>query len=73
MGSTSILVVCAEMLVDSENRNVDCEADEEELLLLLQPHQLHLHLTVRVVVVHYKLFTVVIKGQWLPRHCDGNG
>lgn len=61
------------MLVDFENRQVDCEADEEELLLLLQPDQLHLHLTLGVLVVHQKVLAAVVEGQRLLRHRDANG
>ena len=61
------------MLVDFENRNIDGETDEEELLLLLQPDQLHLHLTVRVPVLHQKVLTAVVEGQRVLRHFDANG
>lgn len=61
------------MLVDFENRNVDGEADEEKLPLLFQPDQLHLHLTIRVLVLHQKVLAAVVEGQRLLRHRDVNG
>lgn len=61
------------MLVDLGNRNVEREADEEELLLLLQPHQLHLHLTLRVHVGHHKVLAAVVERQRGPGHGDADG
>lgn len=61
------------MLVDFENRNVDGETDEEELFLLLQPDQRHLHLTVGVLVLHQKVLAAVVERQRLLRHRDANG
>lgn len=61
------------MLVDFEDRNVDAEADEEELLLLFQPDQPHLHFTIRVLVIHQKGLAVIVEGQRMLRHPDPNG
>lgn len=61
------------MLVDFENRNVDGQADEEELLLLLKPDQFHLHLTVRVFEIHHKVLAAVVEGLLPLGHHDGNG
>lgn len=61
------------MFVDSANRHIDGEADEEELLLLLQPHQFHLHHPVVVVEIHHKVLAAVVEGQPALRHRDENG
>lgn len=61
------------MLVDFENGNIDNEADEEELLLLLQPDQTHLHLTLRVLVVHREVLAAVVGGRRLLHHGDADG
>lgn len=61
------------MQIDFGNRNVKGEADEEELLLLLQPHQLHLHLSIGAVVPHQIGLTAVVVGQRPLCHRDGNG
>lgn len=52
----------AEVLVDFSCRDEDGQADEEELLLLLQPDQLHDHPTVRVKVHHYEFPAAVVEG-----------
>lgn len=61
------------MLVDFEKRNVDGEADEEELLLLLQPDQLHLQLPLRALVLHQKALAAVVAAQRILRPLGGNG
>lgn len=70
---TQASVLSAEAFVDFENWNIDSEADEEELLLLLQPHQLHLHLTLCVLVLHHKVLAAVVGGRRILRHRDVNG
>lgn len=65
-------VLCAEVLVDFGDRNVDGEADEEKLLLLRQPDQLHPHLTVCVPVLHQKVLAAIVEGQLPPCLCDAN-
>lgn len=61
------------MFVDFGSRKVDGEADEEELLLLLQPDQLHPHLTLRVLVLHQEVLAAVVPGLRPGRHRDVNG
>lgn len=61
------------MLVDFEKRNVEDETDEEELLLLLQMHQLQLHLTLRALVLHQEVLAAVVVRQHVPRRPDANG
>lgn len=71
MWSTSVLG--AKIVVDFENRNTDSETDEEELLLLLQPGQLHPHSTLRVIERHLKVPAAVVEGQCVVRNHDTNG
>lgn len=60
------------MLVDFVNRNADGETDEEELLLLLQPHQIHVHLTLLVLELHQEVLAAVVVRQRLLRHHETN-
>lgn len=61
------------MPVDFVNRNVDGEADEEKLLLLLQPDQVHLHLPLRAPVLHQKTFAAVVARRRILRLLGANG
>lgn len=61
------------MLLNFQKRDVDGEADEEKLLLLLQPLKLHLHLTVTVTVVHHEVLTTVVRRLLLLYHPDRDG
>lgn len=70
--NSRVSILCAEMLVDFGNRNIDGETDEEELLLLLQPHQLHFNLALLVLVVHQKVLAAVVVRQRLLCHRDAN-
>lgn len=63
----------AEMLVDFSGREEDGEADEEELLLLLQPHQLHPHLPLRILVLHQEVLAAVVPGLHPLGHGDVDG
>lgn len=61
------------MFVNFGNGKVDDEADEEELLLLVQPHQFHDHLSLWVLVLHHKVLAAVVAQRPLHRHLDANG
>lgn len=62
------------MAVDLSKRDVDGESNEEELLLLCQPHQPHLHLPLRVAVLQPEVLAAVA-GQARPHvdHSDADG
>lgn len=61
------------MSVDFEDGDVEREADEEELLLLFQPDQLHLHLPLRAAVHHQEVGAAVVERLRLLHHGDGDG
>lgn len=70
--TSSAFVLCAEVSVDFEDGDVEREADEEELLLLFQPDQFHLHLPLRAAVHHQEVGAAVAQRLRLLHHGDGN-
>lgn len=65
-------VLGAEMLVDFVHSHTDHQAVDQELLLLRQPHQLHPHLAVGVLVLHQEVVAAVVTGLRL-RHAGADG
>lgn len=70
---SSVSVIRTETFVDFRDGDVDVEADDEELFLLLEPNQIHLHLTLQVPVLHQEVLAAAVQGQFLPCRCDANG
>lgn len=71
MVQTSVLG--SKAFVDFEDGDRNDEADEEELPLLLQPHQLHSRLTVGAAVRHHEVVATVIQRLLTQVPCNTHG